>query len=83
MDLELLTELVAVSVLTLVGVYFIVRSGIRKIGEAIPGEDAFDRASLKLEGKVDPILEAIRNGVDLLNPKTHGGAGESAPEEKP
>jgi len=56
----------------LVLAYFAVRSGLVRIGAAIPGDDFADRAVAKMDEKVTPILNQI---ADLVNADTHGGVG--------
>lgn len=52
------------------------RMAVHRLGQAIPGDDPVERFDRKLKERMDGIMEAIEKGVDLLNPKTHGGAGK-------
>lgn len=80
--LELVLATATGGVVALIAVYAGFRKGVKTIGEAVPGDDPFDRLDAKLNEKVDPIIDAIERGVDKLNPKTHGGAGEG-PDVRP
>lgn len=79
MDIEQIFSIAGGAILALVAVYGGFRVGVKKVAEAIPGEDVFEKLDQKLTEKVDGIVGAIERGVDKLNPNTHGGAG-SGPE---
>lgn len=68
------------SITALVALYYGAREGIKVLGAAIPGDDPVERFGRMLEAKVDPIAKLITDGVDKLNPKTNGGAGNGHPE---
>ena len=80
--LELILGVATGGVIALIATYLGFRKGVKTLGESIPGEDPFEKLDAKLAEKVDPIIDAIARGVDKLNPKTHGGAGEG-PDVKP
>jgi predicted NBD/HSP70 family sugar kinase len=68
-------QIVLAAVASVVALYFAFREGVRSVGRAIPGPDAFERFDATLEAKADAIFEAIDNAVDTLNPNTNGGPG--------
>lgn len=75
MDIEQIIQAVGAAVVAIGLVYGGFRAGVKKVGEAIEGPDPFEELDTKLSAKVDPIMKAINDGIDKLNPKTHGGAG--------
>lgn len=75
MEIEQIIQAAGAAVVAIALVYGGFRAGVKKVGEAIEGPDPFDALDEKLSAKVDPIMKAIRDGVDKLNPKTHGGGG--------
>lgn len=80
MDSDSITAIVGIvagAVVAVGALYAGFRAGVKRMGEAIPGEDVFERLDKTLSEKVDPIMDAIEDGVDKLNPRTNGGAGFS------
>jgi len=52
------------------------------MGKIIPGDDPFERFDALLDEKVAPIVQKVEDGVDLLNPRTNGGAGIGKPDSE-
>jgi hypothetical protein len=57
------------------GIWFAFRAGVQSAGQQIPGNDFFERLDAKLDARVGKAEALISQGIDLLNPQTHGGSG--------
>ena len=82
MDFQMYLELAVAGVaglLAMVGAFVV---GVKTLGAIIPGKDPVEKFGDMLDEKVAPIIETINKATDLLNPKTHGGAGRAAPEDE-
>jgi hypothetical protein len=75
MDMTLIAETTVAALVGLLAVYGAFHVCVKTIGGLIPGKDKVELFGEKLDSSFAPIIAAIEKGVDLLNPKTNGGAG--------
>jgi hypothetical protein len=81
MGIEEIVQSALLGLAALLAVYGAMHAFVKGLGAIIPGEDPVEEFGDMLDEKVAPVIEKIESGVDLLNPKTHGGAGKGAPED--
>ena len=82
MDFMMYLEVGLAGVVGLLAIYGAFHAGVKALGAIIPGDDPVEKFGDMLDEKVQPILDTIHKATDLLNPKTHGGAGRAAPEDE-
>ena len=80
MDLASLLEIGVAGIVGLLALYGAFQAGVKALGAVIPGKDPVEKFGEVLDEKVAPIIAKIEDGVDLLNPKTNGGAGRGRAE---
>ena len=67
-------------VAVIAGAWFGFRKAVEQAGQKIAGNDFFERLDAKLDTRFGKAEELLSQGIDLLNPKTNGGAG-NPPEQ--